>query len=76
MTTHRKGKGKGDLKGKDDPKGKGFGKKGKKSGKSVGNPEGEELERAGRKFFPGPATLPETWRDRKPDCCASTYATP
>ena len=25
------------------------------------------MERTGRKFFPGPATLPETWKEKKPD---------
>ena len=43
------------------------GKKGKKSGKIIGSQEGEELERIGRQFFSGPATLPESWRERKPD---------
>ena len=63
-TPLRKGKGKGDP--NEDPKGKGFGKKGKKPAKIIGSPEGEELERVGRKFFSGPATLPESWRERKP----------
>ena len=64
-TPLRKGKGKGDP--NEDPKGKGLGKKGKKPAKIIGSPEGEELERVGRKFFPGPATLPESWRERKPE---------
>ena len=67
MDTTSKRKGKDDPKCKDETKGKGFGKKEKKSGKTIGNPEGEEWERTGRKFFPGPATLPEPWRERKPD---------
>ena len=54
-------------KGKGDPKGKGSGKKGKKPAKIIGSPEGEESERIGKKYFPGPATLPEPWRERKPD---------
>ena len=64
-TPHRKGKGKGEQ--REEPKGKGVGKKGKKFGKTIGISEGEELERTGRKFFPGPATLPEPWREKKPD---------
>ena len=64
-TPHKKGKGRGDQ--REDPKGKGLGKKGKKFGKTIGTTEGEEMERTGRKFFPGPATLPETWREKKPD---------
>ena len=64
-TPLRKGKGKGDP--KESPKGKGLGKKGKKSGKIIGSPEGDELERIGRKFFSGPATLPESWREEKHD---------
>ena len=64
-TPLRRGKGKGDP--KESPKGKGLGKKGKKSGKTIGSPEGEEIERVGRNFFPGPATLPESWREKKPD---------
>ena len=51
-------------KGKDDPKGKGSGKKGKKPAKVIGTPEGEEVERVGKRYFPGPATLPEAWRDK------------
>ena len=42
-------------------------KKGKKPAKIIGSPEGEELERVGRKFFSGPATLPESWREKKPE---------
>ena len=48
-------------------KGKGSGKKGKKPVKVTGVPEGEEFERVGRKYFPGPATLPEAWREKKPE---------
>ena len=48
-------------------KGKGSGKKGKKPVKVTGAPEGEELERVGRRYFPGPATLPEAWREKKPE---------
>ena len=62
-TPLRKGKGKG------DPKGKGSGKKVKKSGKTIPNPEGEEEERTGRRFFPGPSSLPEAWKDRKKLLC-------
>ena len=51
-------------KGKDDPKGKGSGKKGKKPAKVIGTPEGEDVERVGKRYFPGPATLPEAWRDK------------
>ena len=51
----------------DDPKGKGAGKKGKKPAKIIGTPEGEETERVGEKYFPGPATLPESWREKKPE---------
>ena len=54
-------------KGKGDPKGKGSGKKGKKPAKVIGTPEGEETERVGKRYFPGPATLPEAWRDKKPE---------
>ena len=50
-----------------ESKGKGSGKKGKKPVKVTGSPEGEETERVGRKYFPGPATLPEAWREKKPD---------
>ena len=63
-TPLRKGKGRGDPNDL-DPKGKGLGKKGKKPAKIIGSPEGEELERVGRKFFP--ATLPESWREKKPE---------
>ena len=56
-----------DGKGKGDPKGKGSGKKGKKPAKVIGTPEGEEVERVGKRYFPGPATLPEAWRDKKPE---------
>ena len=56
-----------DGKGKGDSKGKGSGKKGKKLAKVVGTPEGEDVDRVGRRYFPGPATLPEAWRDRKPE---------
>ena len=46
-------------KGKDDPKGKGSGKKGKKPAKVIGTPEGEDVERVGKRYFPGPAeTVP------------------
>ena len=51
----------------DDPKGKGAGKKGKKPAKVITTPEGEETERVGKKYFPGPATLPESWREKKPE---------
>ena len=64
-TPLQRGKGKGDL--KESAKGKGLGKKGMKSGKTIGSPEGEEGERIGRKYFSGPATLPKSWRERKPD---------
>ena len=53
--------------GKGGPKGKGSGKKGKKSGKGIHTTEGEDEERTGRRFFPGPATLPPDWRDKKPE---------
>ena len=53
-----------DEKGKGDPKGKGSGKKGKKPAKVIGTPEGEDVERVGNRYFPGPATLPEAWRDK------------
>ena len=59
-TPARDGKGKGG-------KGKGFGKKGKKPVKVTGAPEGEDPERVSRRYFPGPATLPEAWREKKPD---------
>ena len=48
-------------------KGKGSGRKGKKPVKVTGAPEGEEVERVGRRYFPGPATLPEAWREKKPE---------
>ena len=48
-------------------KGKGSGRKGKKPVKVTGAPEGEEVERVGRKYFPGPATLPEAWREKEPE---------
>ena len=54
-------------KGKGDSKGKGSGKKGKKPAKVVGTPEVEDIDRVGKRYFPGPATLPEAWRDRKPE---------
>ena len=59
-TPARAGKGKGG-------KGKGSGKKGKKPVKVTGAPEGEDVERVGRRYFPGPATLPEAWREKKPE---------
>ena len=59
-TPARDGKGKGG-------KGKGSGKKGKKPVKVTGAPEGEDVERVGRRYFPGPATLPEAWREKKPE---------
>ena len=55
-----------DGKGKGGSKGKGSGKKGKKPAKAVGTQEGEDVERVGKRYFPGPATLPEAWRERKP----------
>ena len=54
-------------KGKGESKGKGSGKKGKKPAKVVGNPEVEDIDRVGKRYFPGPATLPEAWRERKPE---------
>ena len=51
-------------KGKGGSKGMGLGRNGKKSGKGA-PPEGEEEEKSGRRFFPGPATLPSDWRDKK-----------
>ena len=51
-------------KGKDDPKGKGSGKKGKKPAKVISTREGEDVERVGKRYFPGPATLPEAWREK------------
>ena len=56
-----------DGKGKGGSKGKGSGRKGKKPVKVIGTPEGEDVERVGRRYFPGPATLPEAWRERKPE---------
>ena len=53
-----------DEKPQGDPKGKGSGKKGKKPAKVIATPEGEEVERVGKRYFPGPATLPEAWRDK------------
>ena len=54
-------------KGKGDSKGKGSGKKGKKPAKVIGTPEVEDIDRVGKRYFPGPATLPEAWRERKPE---------
>ena len=56
-----------DRKGKGSSKGKGSGKRGKKPVKVTGTPEGEDVERVGRRYFPGPANLPEAWRERKPE---------
>ena len=53
-----------DEKSKGDPEGKGSGKKGKKPAKVIGTPEGEDVERVGKRYFPGPATLPEAWREK------------
>ena len=47
-------------------KGMGLGRKGKKSGNGA-PPEREEEEKSGKRFFPGPATLPSDWRDKKPE---------
>ena len=52
-------------KGKGDQKGKGSGKKGKKPVKVIGTPEAEDPDRVGKRYFPGPATLPEAWRERR-----------
>ena len=54
-------------KGKGDSKGKGSAKKGKKPAKVIGTPEVEDIDRVGKRYFPGPATLPEAWRERKPE---------
>ena len=54
-----------ERKGKGGSKGKGSGKKGKKPVKVTSAPEGEDVERVGRRYFPGPANLPEAWRERK-----------
>ena len=56
-----------DGRGKGGAKRKGSGKKGKKPVKVVNTPEGEDVERVGRRYFPGPATLPATWREKKPE---------
>ena len=56
-----------DGRGKGGSKGKGSGRKGKKPVKVIGTPEGEDVERVGRRYFPGPATLPEVWREKKPE---------
>ena len=56
-----------ERKGKGGSKGKGSGKKGKKPVKVANAPEGEDVERVGRRYFPGPANLPEAWRERKPE---------
>ena len=53
-----------DEKSQGDSKGKGSGKKGKKPAKVIATPEGEDVERVGKRYFPGPATLPEAWRDK------------
>ena len=53
-----------DQKPQGDPKEKGSGKKGKKPAKVIGTPEGEDIERVGKRYFPGPATLPEAWREK------------
>ena len=44
--------------------GKGSGKKSKKPAKVVNAPEGEDVDRVGKRYFPGPATLPEAWREK------------
>ena len=54
-------------KGKGELKGKGFGKKGKKPAKVTGALEAEDIDRVGKRYFPGPATLPEAWREKKPE---------
>ena len=62
----------GNFGGKGQSKGKGKGKKGKRNRKGSSVPpdpqegEGEE-ERALKRVYPGPSTMPETWRHKKPE---------
>ena len=61
--------------GKGKSKGKGKGKKGKRSGKGIPS-EVEEEEKTSKRVFPGPSTMPEGWRNKKPEAVVISTSMP